>query len=226
MMPLFQKGMLCRKQVQNSSQQPDKAESTDDDGSSDEPSKEVPEGEFDAEAVLKQLEVTEYHYSSDYWNYAFLIIQNNSPYNLSISANANFYDEDGNLVGAKSSGQDAIESGYNTLVYFMPDEKYSKMEYELDVSEEEYYECVQSDLSYEASEAEDKIILSVTNNGEEPAEFVEAYALFFNGDTPVGFTSNYITDDDNELKPGKTINQEMDCYEDFDSYKVFFSGRR
>ena len=108
----------------------------------------------------------------------------------------------------------------------MPDEAFVTMEYELEVSEEEWYDCVQSDLSYEATEAKDKIILSVTNDGDEAAKFVEVSVLFLNGENVVGFSKNYITDDDSELKPGKTIMQEMDCYEDFDSYQVFFSGRR
>lgn len=187
--------------------------------------KETP-GAFEAESVLSKLEVSQFSYSNDYWNYAFLTIKNNSEYNLDISANVTFYNEAGELVGAKNASQEAVESGYDTILYFMPDEAFATMEYELEVSEEDQFDCVQSELSYEATEAKNKIILSVTNNGEEAAEFVEASVLFFNGENVVEFSRNYITDDDNELKPGKTIMKEMDCYEDFDSYQVFFSGRR
>ena len=183
-------------------------------------------GEFEAESVLSKLDVSQFSYSTDYWNYAFLVIKNNSEYNLDITANVTFYNEAGELVGAKSTSQEAVESGYDTILYFMPDEAFVTMEYELEVSEEEWYDCVQSDLSYESTEAKDKIILSVTNDGDEAAKFVEASVLFLNGENVVGFSQNYITDDDSELKPGKTIMQEMDCYEDFDSYQVFFSGRR
>lgn len=209
------------KQIEN-----DLADSTIQDTSSEESEKSTLDGNFDETTILEQLEVKEYHYSTDFFNFAFLVIQNNSPYNLSISANANFYDESGNMIGAKNSSQDAIESGYNTILYFMPDEKYASMDYNLDVREEDFYGCVQSDLSYEVSKATDKIILSVTNNGTEPAEFVEGYVLFFSGENPVEFSSSYFTDDDMELKPNKTINKEMDCYEDYDSYQVFFSGNR
>lgn len=211
-----------KEQVEALTQQSGETEVSGEDSVAEETSKE----EFDAESVLKQLKVTEYHFKNDYWNFAFLEIKNDSPYNLDISADANFYDKDKNLIGAKNNEQEAVESGCSTLLYFMPDEDYSDMEYELNVSEEEYFECVQSDLSYKVTEAEDKVILSVTNNGDKPAEFVEAYVLFFKGDSPVGFSSNYVIDDDSELKPGKTLNQEMDCYEEFDSYKVFLSGRR
>lgn len=211
-----------KEQVEALMQQSGETEVSGEDSIAEETSKE----EFDSESVLKQLKITEYHFKNDYWNFACLEIKNDSPYNLNISANVNFYDEDKNLIGAKDDEQGAVESGYSTILYFMPDEDYSDMEYELNVSEEEYFECVQSNLSYKATEAEDKVIVSVTNNGDKAAEFVKAYVLFFKGDSPVGFSSNYVMDDDDELKPGKTISQEMDCYEEFDSYKVFLSGRR
>lgn len=183
-------------------------------------------GEFEAESVLSKLDVSQFSYSTDYWNYAFLVIKNNSEYNLDITANVTFYNEAGELVGAKSASQEAVESGYDTILYFMPDEAFATMEYELEASEEERFDCVQSDLAYEATEAKDKIILAVTNDGEEAAEYVQASVLFLKGENVVGFSQHYITDDDSELKSGKTIMQEMDCYEDFDSYQVFFSGRR
>ena len=108
----------------------------------------------------------------------------------------------------------------------MPDEKFARMEYELSVKEEKYYDCVISDLSYESVSAKDKEIVSVTNNGSEAAEFVEVYALFFKEGKIVDFDSTYFVDDDYELKPGKTITEELHCYEDYDSVEFFLTGRR
>ena len=183
-------------------------------------------GKFNEEDVLSKMEVKDLWYSNDYWNYAFLTIKNNSDFNVDVSASVKFYDEAGKLIGAQDADQKAVESGYSTILYFMPDEKFAKMEYELDVNETKRWDCVLSDLSYEAVEAKNKVILSVKNNGEEAAEFVQAYVLFFNGDNVVGFAQNYMTDDDSELKSGKTVSKEMDCYEYFDSYQVFLSGRK
>lgn len=177
-------------------------------------------------SIADQLEIGGYSYKSDWSNYFFMTIKNNSSLNADVFVEVNFYDSDGNIVGAKSGSQEAIESGHSVLLYFMPDEDYASVEYELTAEEETWYECVQSDLTYEATEAKDKIILSVTNNGEEAAEFVEASVLFFKGEDIVGFSQNYTTDSDSELKPGKTINKEMDCYQEFDSYEVFLTGRR
>ena len=185
-----------------------------------------PTGSFDEEKVISQLEVTEYSYKSSGWYYAFLAIKNNSEFDISVSVDVKFYGKDGELIGAKHGEQEAFESGTEILMYFMPDEAYDKMEYELTVSEEDWYECVVSDLTYESVTAKNKEIVSVTNNGTEAAEFVEGSALFFKGDKVVGFSWTYFTDDDSELKPKKTITQELDCYDKYDSVKFFFTGRR
>jgi lipoprotein len=181
--------------------------------------------DFDAETVLSQLEVQEYKYSSNPWHYAFLSVKNNSEYDLSISVSVKFYN-DGELIGAKDAQEHAFEKGTEILLYFMPDEDFTEMEYEISADKEDGYECVVSELSYENVSAKNKEIISITNNGEYAAEFVECRCLFFSGEKVVGFDSQYFTDDDYELKPGKTITKELDCYEAYDSAKFFFTGRR
>ena len=177
--------------------------------------KPAPAGKFDEEAVLSKLEVTKYFYSTKYWHYAFLVIKNDSE-----------FDNDGNLVGASSRSQEAVEAGMETILWTMPDEAFTDIEYTLEATEESIYECVISDLSYETTSAKKKEIVSVTNNGTEAAEFVEGYALFFEGDTLVDFDDAYFTDDDSEIKPGKTITKELECSKNYDSVKIYFTGRR
>ena len=185
----------------------------------------VVESKFNEATVLSQLEVTEYSYKN-IWHYAFLVIANKSEFDIEVSVSVKFYDKNGDLVGAKDGTESAFESGTEIVMYFMPDEAFDKMEYELSVREEDWYECVVSDLTYESTTAKKKEIVSVTNNGTEAAEFVEGRALFFKNGKVVGFEWIYFTDDDYELKPGKTITREMDCYEKYDSVKFFFTGRR
>ena len=187
--------------------------------------KPAPAGKFDEEAVLSKLEVTKYSYSTKYWHYAFLVIKNNSEFDLNISAEMKFYN-DGNLVGASSTSQEAVEAGTETILWTMPDEAFTDIEYTLEAKEESIYECVISDLSYETTSAKKKEIVSVTNNGTEAAEFVEGYVLFFEGDTLVDFDDAYFTDDDSEIKPGKTITKELECSKNYDSIKIYFTGRR
>lgn len=186
---------------------------------------EIPDA-FDQEKVLSQLQVNTYKMSNDFWHYAFIEITNNSEYDLEISANLKYRNADGNLIGADSCSENAIQSGSTVLFYTMPDEDFATIEYELSASEEDWYECVLNDLSYESVTASEKEIVTITNNGTKPAEFVECSMLFFMGDQVVGFDWTYFTDDDSEIKPGRSITKELNCYEDYDSYMIYFTGRR
>jgi hypothetical protein len=99
------------------------------------------------------------------------------------------------------------------------------MTYELSVKEELNYECVVSSLEYESVSAKNKEILSITNMGSIPAEFVEAYALFFKNNVLVNTDWEYFTDEDDELKVGKTITREMDSYGDeYDCVEFYIVG--
>jgi len=182
-------------------------------------------GVFNEAEVLKQLEVTEYKGEGSYYYYHFLAIKNNSPYDLTLSADIKFYTDSGALVGAENSTEYAFEAGTETVMAFSPDEAYTITTYELSVEEEDYYDCVVSDLSYSCVSAKDKEIVIVKNNGDKAAKFVTATVLFFKGDEVVYYSWDYYTDDDSEIKPGKSETREVDCYEDYDSIKVFLSGR-
>ena len=186
----------------------------------------APAAKFNADEVLPLLKVTEYSYDTGFWHYAFLVIENTSNFNIKVTANVKFYNEANELIGAQSADQDAFEKGTKIVLYFMPDEVYTRMEYELSVREEDFYDCVVSNLSFESVSAKNKEIVSVTNNGSEEADFVEGYALFFKEDKVVGFDSTYFIDDDDELKAGKTITKEINCYDEYDSVQFFFTGRR
>lgn len=186
----------------------------------------VPTPVFNEEAVLSQIEVTEYSYSNSFWHYAFLVVKNNSDFVLDISVSVKFYNDAGELIGVKEDSESPVASDTAVCMYFMPDEKFATMEYEISLDKEKYYASVVQDLTYETVSAKDKEIISVTNNGRDAAEFVQVYALFFNGDEVVGFQNEYITDKDYEIKPGKTISVELNCYEKYTSVKYYLTGRK
>ena len=135
------------------------------------------------------------------------------------------YDAAGNLIGAKNNEVYAFEAGTETLLAFYADEELASMTYELTIEQENSYNCVISSLTYESVSAKDKEIVSVTNNGKKAADYVEGHMLFFRDGKIVGFTTTYFVDNDDELKAGKTITQEMECYEEYDSFMLFFTGR-
>lgn len=180
----------------------------------------------DPDVILSQLETTQYSYTSMGFQYAFLKIKNNSSTNLNITVDSEFYDADGNLVGVDQNNQEAFESGSTILLYDMPREDYERVEYKITAKTEDLYECVISELSYEAHETESKVILDVKNNGAKPAEFIQGSVLFFRDGEISGYDSQYFTDDDYELKPGESIKQEFNCFDGYDSYEVFLTGRR
>ena len=55
--------------------------------------------DFDVNSVLSQISVEEYSYDTDFWHYAFLVLKNNSEFNLRITANVDFFDENGLIIG-------------------------------------------------------------------------------------------------------------------------------
>lgn len=180
--------------------------------------------------LTKQVSITEYSYETDFMDTTWYMMEitNNSPVTISVSTNVIAKDESGNIIGAASSSKDAVESGYTVcLTHMFDNTKPESFSYTISVKEDEYYEPVLSDLSYEASDTGGKVIITCTNNGSEPAEFVEGLMLFFSGDELVGQSSSYFTDDDSELKPGNTIAKEFEVYNtEYDNFKFYLTGRR
>ena len=184
------------------------------------------EKKFDSDLVASQLSVTEYNLFGDYWNYHFIEITNNSEEVTKVSLNILYYDENGELVSAESCSEDVVEPGFSVLLYTMPDEKWSKTEITVEASESRYYAPIQSDIEISVTPAKQKLVVQAKNVGDEPAEFVQVSALFFDGEDVVGFGNHYFSDSDYEIKPEKTISGNIDCYKDFDGYKYYVTGRR
>ncbi|MCI9078142.1 MAG: hypothetical protein HFH68_04320 [Lachnospiraceae bacterium] len=177
-----------------------------------------------------QIKVKEYSYiNSIDTTWYCMEVTNNSSVTVSIETNVTAKDKKGKTIGAASESEKAIEAGHTVcLMHMFYDTEPESYDYTLSVKEDEYYEPVLSDLSYEASDTGKKVIISCTNNGTEAAEFVEGIVLFFSGKKLLGHSSAYFTDDDSELKPGNTISKEFDYYngKKYNNFKVYLTGRR
>lgn len=158
----------------------------------------------------------------------FIVLQNNTNETVEVSTSSLAYAEDGTMVGAANANFDALGAGCTSVIYeaFETNVKIASYETEVNTSPSEYYESVIQDLSYVQNDVEDGAVFQVTNNGADAANFVEGYALFFLGDELVGYESTYFTDDDSEVKPGKTISKQMTSYDDFDRIEFYLSGRK
>lgn len=181
--------------------------------------------EFNAEDVLSKLEVKEYGCTTSYGSFSlFLVVTNHSESTIALTADLTPKNQEGQLTDVVSDYIYAFEGGATICLSFSLDEQPASYEYDFFVSEEEWCAPILSNLSYETSVTGDKVIVSVTNNGDIPAEFVTYRALFFQGDTLVASDYGYTTDNDSELKPGKTIHSKARCRTEFDTVQIYLSG--
>nr|MCR4746255.1 FxLYD domain-containing protein [Lachnospiraceae bacterium] len=159
----------------------------------------------------------------------YLIIKNNSDETVKISGNATAYDSLENVIGAGDCSVDVLGPGEETIAYFFFDfvSGLDHIDYKLNYSESDYFEPVINELSMEQNINDNNVVVTVTNNGTEAAEFVEVYALFFDQhNNIVGTSSAYAIDDDSELKPGESISKQLDIYDSFDHVECYLTGRR
>lgn len=184
------------------------------------------DSDFDANTVVDNIEVEGYTYSTDYSNVLTLVLKNNSDMHCQLNMSVDFYDKDNNIVDTQDDYIDVFSAGTENALCFMTDDKFATYKYEIKVSEpEDYYFSVNDKLSCKVNTATEKAIISATNNGDEPAQFVEYYALFFKKNKIVYANWGYVGDVDSEIKPGRTEKETASCYEDFDSVKVYLNGR-
>lgn len=158
----------------------------------------------------------------------FIVIKNNSNANVSVSGNATAKDSNGNSIGADDMDIDIVGSGETSIGYFYFDSVsgVDNVEYTLRYNDKLYCSPVISNLEIEQTTNDKNVIVTLTNNGDKAAEFVTAYALFFDeGNNLLGYESTYIVDDDSEIKVGDTLSGQLDCYKGYDHVELYFTGR-
>ena len=181
------------------------------------------------DVTLEDLQITEYSYENTIGDTLhFLVIKNNSDKTLQIESNSTAHDASGTIIGADSSELEALGPDCESVLidYFDRVSGVDHFEYSLFIQEDPYYDSVIQDLDAQYSLLEDKVIITCTNTGEEAARFVNATVLFFYEGTLISYDSTYIMDSEDELKPGATLSEQLDCYKKFDDIKVYFGGRR
>lgn len=180
-------------------------------------------------SVTDSLETTEYMFENSIGDSLyFVVVKNTSSEACSVGGNGTAKDSSGNTIGAANFSIDVIGPGETSIGYFYFDSVsgIANVDYSLSAGES-YYSPVINDLSVEQNINNQNVVVSVTNNGTEAAEFVEAYALFFDANNSVvKYSSTYLTDNDSEIKPGATISGQLDAYESFDHVEVYLTGRR
>ena len=158
----------------------------------------------------------------------FYIVKNNSQATVEVNGNATAYDSAGNVIGANSRSIDVLGPGETSLMtfYFDSVSGIDKVDCALTYDNETYYKPVVGSIAMEQTINDKNLTVVATNNGNVNAQFVEAYALFFDADNNVvSYDSTYVTDGDSEIKPGATISVQLDTYKGFDHVECYLTGR-
>lgn len=184
---------------------------------------------YSSDSITDLLTVSDYVYVSlGGSTQHFFEITNNSPHTIHLTINETAKDSTGNVIGAGSASQEDIVPGCTVFVsiYFSEVAGISSFDTTFQVKAETSWIPVLQNLSCETSNLGDKIVITVTNNGDIPAEFVKATALFFQNGKVVSQSTAYCVDSDHELKPGSTISKQINSYEKYDSVKVHLTARK
>lgn len=181
------------------------------------------------ESLSGKIEVLKEYTFKSFWNtYHFMVVKNGLDQTVDISSSSLAYTSDGNMVGASDAEFDALGAGCISIFYesFDTEEEIAYYETEISFSASRYYESVIQDLSYVQNDIKNGAIFQVSNNGTEAAKFVKGYVLFFLNGELVEYESGYFTDNDSELKPGKTISKQITSNKKFDAMEFYLVGKR
>lgn len=162
----------------------------------------------------------------EYSKTMFLLITNDSGKDCNLDINVDFF-KDGKIVGTTSNYIDAVAKGTTVCEDFSCDEDFNSYEYKVVASDLSSYEVpVDQDLALEVSQLTNKVIVSLTNNGKTPANYVWYDVFFYKNGKLVDHNYNYCYDSDSEIKPGATERSECSTYVEggFDDAKVYFHG--
>ncbi|MBQ9679178.1 MAG: hypothetical protein IJV48_00635 [Ruminococcus sp.] len=184
--------------------------------------------------VADGLEINAIPYSDDYGNYVYLLVTNKTGKDIDVKATVDFLGADGKLVDYDDGYIDCVANGTTVCMDYLDcgDKEYATFEYKVTYEEinKDYYAAVDQDLTMEVTPAEDKVIVSLTNNGKIPAKYVWFHAFFYNKGVLVDVENSYCEDDDSEIKPGATergydyFYSSVEGVDSYDDVKVYFHG--
>lgn len=176
----------------------------------------------------EDFEVKEYLYEDTYSSMCFVVVTNNSEAVVSVSGNGTAKNAEGGMIGADDLYIDVLGPGETSISYFyFSDVKdIDSVDYTLDYDVDQMYEPIIADLKVEQTLNNRNVIVTAYNEGDTCAEFVEAYALFFDAENNlIGHASRYMVDVDDEIKPGKSNTVQLECMDSYDHVEVYLVGR-
>ena len=171
--------------------------------------------------------IKDYTLTNSWYTRHYYIVKNNTDKTVDVTTRTTAYDESGETVGYEEGMVDALGPGCTSVIYEMYDTDKTISDYEVDLRyDTSSYDSVIQDLSYECSDLGDGAVFEITNNGDKKAEFVEGYAFFFLDGELVEVDNTYFTDDDSEIKPGRSEKGQLSTYDTpYDLIEFYMTGR-
>lgn len=176
--------------------------------------------------IIKEYTIKTSQYSS--YTHHLIIVKNNNDVPCSIKSNSKAYDSEGNLIGADGGDINVLAPGYTSVI----DESFEDIDgvasYEISIAVKEatYYKEIDSILEMQLDATSSKVFVTLTNNGDYPAQFVKAYVIFLDSEgNAVDLEDHYMKLTDSEIKPGESVTEEFKTRETFANAEVYFEGR-
>lgn len=190
--------------------------------------KDVSHNNIDMKSFSKDIEViNEYKWDSYGLNYIGIELKNNSASTLRLDSEFIFYDADNNIIGTKKTHYVAFEPQSNILLHVANEDPFDHYECNLNPKEDNRNNPVKSLLKSEVSEADSKLIFSITNTGDFDALFVKCTVLFLQGGEPVSLKYSYAGTSNGKILPSETERAEIKkpYNTPYDEYILFLDGR-
>ena len=158
--------------------------------------------------------------------YYYVAVKNNSDVTVWVDGNATAIAK-GFAVGADDFDDIyVLGPGEESLSYFQfkKASDYDTVDYTLTYSTEVSYRPALSDISVDMTEAEDRVTVTVTNNGSKAAFRLKANVLFFDEDGNVAACGSASFTGSDGLRPGESAAKEIRSYASFDHALVYLTG--
>ncbi len=176
-----------------------------------------------------EVEILAEYTLSDYNTTHVMVVKNHSGNSVNISTSSLAYSEDGTVIGASDTRLYCLGAGGTSVLSERFDIDTQAHCYETDITastkKHGMFKAEPADLSYMQNDIEKGAVFQVTNNGTSAAEGVGGDVLFFKGEELVDYKTEYFRDLDSEIKPGKTISEQVTSYKDFDRIEFYLTGR-
>ena len=169
----------------------------------------------------------EYHDSiGSVWRY--IIVKNTSNKDLKVRVSTSLFDKKGKEIEFADEEIKVISPKSTSIACELFDSRkreIKKYKSSFRVEESTLYEGINNKIKVKTIKNKRNVIIYCTNNSNVDAEFVKAYALFYNKGKLIYADDTYVIDDDNEIKAGKTEKAQIDVYYKYDKVEVYLDGR-